>query len=540
LRKLTLVLIALLIVATIAGATGVLLIGAHYRSPDGAEGRIYPGVTVGGVNVEGLTRAEAVAQVTRTLPGPEQTGLTIHAGGQIWQMTWAVVGQGHDANAAVDAAYRVGTEQPWWLGALSVIRPYTVAIEVPLVGADDARVRGFVERIAERIEVAPQDATLTIHDGQITGTPAREGQVLDVDTATVQVLEALAAGATAVNLPTTPVPARVASPEPALSQAQALARRSLTVVVNDPLVLPGDPKGTPDEPVTPGFRAEFVADGDQIARWLRVVQVDDAFHINFDVLGIRSWVESLAEQMDAARMLDVDGTTAQIAQRLRAGEDLRIVARVHHPSSTYTVKGGDTFFDIAFNHGFPQWHLEKANPDVDPGLINIGQVLVIPSIDTLFPHPLVEAKRIEIDLPTQTLRAFEDDALVLELRISSGISSTPTLQGQFQVLFKEEMAFAPRWRLDMPYFMGFYEERAGFFNGIHELPITAYGVRLSSGVLGYPASYGCIIVGREVAQELFEWTEVGTLVRVHGVAPGTPFGRETLQDIAPLVTEPES
>jgi LysM repeat protein len=538
LRKLLLLFVGLLCVAVIGGIAGILLIGADYRAPDG-EGRIYPGVTIRGMSVEGFTRREAVSKVTATLPVPEQTGLTISAGGQTWNMTWAAVGQAYDVTSAVDAAYLVGAEQPWWLGAYFVLRPHNVELDVPLTPADPTRVRAYVERIAERVELAPQDATLTLDGSRITGTPSREGQVLDVDQATTQVLEALAAGAPTVELATTPVLARILSPEPALSRAQALARLSFTLVVDDPLVLRSDPKGTPDAPVTPGYRAEFVADGNQIAHWLRLSQRDGAYQIDFDVMAIRAWVESVAGEIDPARLLDVDGTTARIAQTLRAGGEPRISVRVSHPSSTYTVKGGDTFFDIAYNHGFPQWHLEKANPDVDPGLIDIGQQLVIPSLDTLFPHPLIEGKRIEIDLPTQTLRAFEAEAMVFELRISSGISSTPTLQGQFQVLFKEEMAFAPRWRLDMPFFMGFYEEREGFFNGIHELPITAYGVRLSSGVLGYPASYGCIIVGRDVAQELFEWSEVGTLVRVRGVAPGTPFGRPTLLDIAPLIDDPE-
>jgi len=165
------------------------------------------------------------------------------------------------------------------------------------------------------------------------------------------------------------------------------------------------------------------------------------------------------------------------------------------------------------------------------------RIPTIPSIDVLFPHPLVDGKRIEIDLPTQTLRAyegtFESEAQVFEFRISSGISTTPTLAGQFQVLFKEEMAFAQRWRLDMPYFMGFYEEGEDFYNGIHELPITSYGVRLSRGVLGWPASYGCIILDIEDAEALYNWAPVGTLVQVHGVAPGTPFGQQTLLDIAP-------
>ncbi len=95
------------------------------------------------------------------------------------------------------------------------------------------------------------------------------------------------------------------------------------------------------------------------------------------------------------------------------------------------------------------------------------------------------------------------------------------------------MAFAQRWHLDMPYFMGFYAEGEDFYNGIHELPITSYGTRLSPYVLGWPASYGCIILNVGDAEALYNWADLGTLVRVNGVAPGTPFGQQTLEDIAP-------
>ena len=272
--------------------------------------------------------------------------------------------------------------------------------------------------------------------------------------------------------------------------------------------------------------------------WLRIVTRNDRFHLNVSPLAIRQWIAALAPLVGEERVLDVDTTTARIAIALRGGGH-RAEARIRHPETVYVVQPGDVFYDIAYLHGFPQWRLEQANPDVDPGVIDVGQVLTLPSIDVLFPLPLVPGKRIEVDLPTQSAIAYENDSVVFELAISTGISTTPTLAGQFQILFKEEDAHARRWSLDMPYFMGFYEEGEDFFNGFHELPITSYGTRLSRGVLGYPASYGCIILDVEDAEALYRWADIGTLVRVHGVAPGTPFGQQTLNDIAPLTGEPE-
>lgn len=544
-HPLKLALAGLLITAVIAGVAGVLLVGANYRPPDGAEGLIYPGVSVAGVPIAGLTRNRAAAVVAAALPHPEETELAIEAGDQSWQLTWAAAGQGHDVSAAVETAYAAGAARPWWLGAFYHLRPLNVDVPVPQIPADPDRVRGFVAAIADAVAVAPQDAALIIAGDEVSSTPAQEGRYLEVETATQQVLAALKASAQQVSLATTPIAPRYTSPEPALSQARFLAQQTLTVVVHDPVILPGDAaaewEATPGviTPPPPGYHAEFATDSSQILRWLRIRKKAPGLELGFDVMGIRDWVDSLAGQIDPLRILDVDATTVRVAQTLRAGGGLRINAVIHHTPITYTVDYGDTFFDIAFYHGFPQWHLERANPDVEPGLIDVGQKLVIPSIDTLMPHPLVEGKRIDIDLPTQTLRAWDEDTLAFELRISSGMSKTPTIQGQFQILFKEESAFAQRWHLDMPYFMGFYEEGEGYFNGIHELPITSYGTRLSAGVLGYPASYGCIIVAEGAAKELFAWADIGTLVAVHGVAPGTPFGRETLEDIAPLIEPPE-
>jgi len=225
------------------------------------------------------------------------------------------------------------------------------------------------------------------------------------------------------------------------------------------------------------------------------------------------------------RLLDANETLTRIVAALSAGEH-QAQARIRHPEGTYVVQPGDNFFDIAYGFGFPQWRLEEANPDVDPEALAIGMEMVIPSIDVLFPHPLVPGKRIEISLPEQRLRAYEEGQMVYDFTCSSGMTSTPTIAGQFQVLFKEPSAYASRWSLEMPYFMAVYQEGPDFANGIHELPITSYGKRLWAGVLGWPASYGCIILDIGDAEVLYNWAPVGTLVRITGVAPGTPAYEE--------------
>ena len=529
-RTLRIVASALLVLAILGTVAAALVTSDHYRT------RIFPGVFVvtadapgGAIDLGGLTRGAAQARLAAGITSPDQRPLTIQVGDDTWQLKWSNLGLSYDINVAVQAALDIGRDRPWWLGFSRALWPVRATVALPIIPADPGLARGYAEDIAAEVAALPQDATLSIAGGRISATPAQDGRQLDVDTATAKILDAIAGAATSVELTPDPLLPQVPTAEPALGQATALLSEPFVLIVDDPLT------GDPD---LGSFRREFAADPQSIGSWLRPIWQGDEMQLNVDVWAVRDWVETVSPQLGEERTLDVDGTTARVVEALRTPTH-QAAALVRHSAMPYVVQSGDTFYDIAYLHGFPQWQLEQANPDVDPGQIDVGQVLTIPSIDVLFPHPLVEGKRIEIDLPTQTLRAYENEAQVFTFSVSSGISTTPTLAGQFEVLFKEDMAFAQRWSLDMPYFMAFYEEGDGFFNGIHELPITSYGARLSPYVLGWPASYGCIILDVGDAEALYSWAPLGTLVRVDGVAPGTPFGQETLLDIAPLVETEE-
>jgi len=309
---------------------------------------------------------------------------------------------------------------------------------------------------------------------------------------------------------------RLSEPEPATTLARSLLAQPFTLVAEDPLT---------------DYRAEsiFRAPPERVATWLLAVPeyTEDTARMALEVdeEAVRAWLGEIAPQLGPERLLDANETLTRIVAALSAGEH-QAQARIRHPEGTYVVQPGDNFFDIAYGFGFPQWRLEEANPDVDPEALAIGMEMVIPSIDVLFPHPLVPGKRIEISLPEQRLRAYEEGQMVYDFTCSSGMTSTPTIAGQFQVLFKEPSAYASRWSLEMPYFMAVYQEGPDFANGIHELPITSYGKRLWAGVLGWPASYGCIILDIGDAEVLYNWAPVGTLVRITGVAPGTPAYEE--------------
>lgn len=499
---------------------------------------ILPGVRVRDIDLSGLTLDEAADALTRALPTPETQGVTAQAAGQAWAITWADAGQHYDVEATARAAYTVGRDTDGKAPLLAGLRPQNITLEPVLFSADPTLVTAFLQNIATTLDTLPVNAQLALDGSTIVATPGQPGQQLDVEASAARVLRAFADGTSTVELVLTIIPPTIAVAEPALTQAQAWLAQPFTLVVDDPLVFGvdlTDNEAVAAQPLT-GYRVEFTAPPERVAAWFEPRPSSDSIKLTFVGAAVRAWVEEVAPQLDENRQLVIGDTVQNVLTALYEGQH-QAMARVRHPERVYVVEPGDTLSLIAYNHMIPLYQVRLANPDVDPGAIDVGQEIVIPSVDVLLPYPLVPGKRIEISLPEQTMRVFENDTQIFTLTVSTGISRTPTIPGQFQILFKEDAAFAQRWSLDMPYFMGVYEEDEGFFNGIHELPTTHYGVRLSRGVLGWPASFGCIIVDEGEAKTLFDWADIGTLVRITGYAPGTPSWQQTLADLAPLTPD---
>lgn len=476
-------------------------------------GHIYPGISVAGIPLGGLTPSEAERRLATQLPNPRTIPLNLRAGEHVWTIFWDDVGQRYDVAGTAERAFRLGREGDVFSRVIAFWRLHLKGqpIEPLTVAADPARVERLLQQAATLIAVPPIEAELRFTADGIVAVEGRAGQALDVPASVARVLEALRSGAAEVELVLDSVKPRLVHPEPAYAQARQILAQPFTLIADDP---PTD------------YYAEFVASPAEIAGWLQVVpeytNADAQLLLKFDPHAMTTWLSAIAPQMGATRTLVLTETLAAMNDALSRGEH-QARAHIRHPETRYIVQPGDTLFDIAFRHGFPRWRLEQANPDINPEALEIGQEIIIPSLDVLFPHPIVPGKRIEISLPEQKLRAYENGRLVYEFTCSSGMSRTPTIAGVFQVLMKEPLAYAPRWNLQMPYFLGIYLEGPNFYNGIHELPITADGRRLWAGVLGWPASYGCIILNIGDAETLYNWAPVGTLVRIRGVAPGTPL-----------------
>jgi lipoprotein-anchoring transpeptidase ErfK/SrfK len=232
-----------------------------------------------------------------------------------------------------------------------------------------------------------------------------------------------------------------------------------------------------------------------------------------DLEAVRAYVEGQADLIEPERHVEVDSVVKAVAQAM-VEEDSGVSFRVYHRPTTHTVQLGETLASIARDHGFPYPWLEQANPGVEA--LHPGQVIAIPSPDVLLPLPVAWHKRIVISIQQQRMWAYEWDKLAWEWTVSTGIPSSPTSPGVFQVQEHEENAYAASWDLWMPYFIGIYRPvpTASFMNGFHGFPTRDGTTLLWTGNLGYPVTYGCILVSTNNAAHLYGWAEPGVIVEI--------------------------
>jgi LysM repeat protein len=191
-------------------------------------------------------------------------------------------------------------------------------------------------------------------------------------------------------------------------------------------------------------------------------------------------------------------------------------------TAVHIVQRGEFLARIAWRYGTTSSAIARANNLVNPSLIYVGQRLIIPTTgtppaDTGTPGDAPSGpassgeKWIDVNLSTQTLRAYEGNQVVYTALVSTGISRYPTPAGTYQIQRKywyDDMTGGSRAAGDyyylpnVPYCMYYY---AGY---------SLHGTYWHSN-FGTPMSHGCTNLSIPDAAWLFNWAPLGTRVVNH-------------------------
>lgn len=130
--------------------------------------------------------------------------------------------------------------------------------------------------------------------------------------------------------------------------------------------------------------------------------------------------------------------------------------------------------------------------------------------DPLSAEPKKLTKSIVIDTKKQELYQQLNGITIRTHTVSTGKPSMPTTKGEYKIGNKAKRAWSKTYGLWMPYWMSL----GGTRMGIHELPEWPNGYKEGANHLGVAVSHGCIRLGIQAAEIVYNWTELGTKVIV--------------------------
>lgn len=181
-------------------------------------------------------------------------------------------------------------------------------------------------------------------------------------------------------------------------------------------------------------------------------------------------------------------------------------------AQTYTVRRGDTLASIARRYGTTVERLAALNSIRDTSLIRVGQRLVVQGSAPQSAQPAASgAKKFVVDISEQRCYRYQGNQLLNTWLCSTGMNNA-TRTGTFRVQSKLTKAYGSAWNIWMPYWLGIYW--AGpVENGIHGLPWKANtGTKIWAGLVGRPATYGCVMLKDGPMKTLWQWADIGTKV----------------------------
>jgi vancomycin resistance protein YoaR len=248
-------------------------------------GRIFPGVSVAGVDLSGLKPSDAAVKLSQTLSYPINGKLLFRDGEKAWVATPAELGMVFDPSFSAVTAYGLGRSDGVF-GALSgQIRARGAGVSVPPVIVFDERVAfQYLNQIALQVNQPVIEASLHLEGTEVVAKPGQVGRELKMEATLIY----LAAQLQTFSDGEVPLVVQEIPPQILDVSAQAdMARRILSQQLT--LVVPGAGTGGP---------GPFVYDVQILANLLGVQRVDGGVQVVLNPNGLREMLEPVKMRTD--------------------------------------------------------------------------------------------------------------------------------------------------------------------------------------------------------------------------------------------------
>ena len=318
-------------------------------------GRIFPGVSVAGVDLSGLTRDEAAVKLNQTLSYPISGKILFRDGEQVWVASPAELGMVFDPSSSAATAYGLGRSGGLF-GALSgqMQARGSGALVPPVIIFDQRVAFQYLSQIGAQINQPVTEASLQLEGVNVVAKPGQVGRELKIE-ATLIFL-----GAQLQTFTDGEVPLVVQELQPQILDVSAQADTARQILSQPlTLVIPNATDGDPGpyvydtqilanllgvQRVQQGNQAgvQVVLDSNGLRNLLLPVkaQLDRApsnakFIFNDDTLQL-----DLMEDSSVGRTMDVDASIAAINDALLQGEhSVSLVINEAQPEVPGTATG---------------------------------------------------------------------------------------------------------------------------------------------------------------------------------------------------------
>lgn len=141
-----------------------------------SNGKVHPGVTVGGVAVGGMKPATAQSALEKQLPAKASKPVTLTYGEKKWSVAPADLSVTFAYADLVDSAMSVGRDESLGSSVLQRLSAWTGGATLPApVVVDQAKLDALLDTVGSDVDVAPKDAEVVVKATSATVESAADG-----------------------------------------------------------------------------------------------------------------------------------------------------------------------------------------------------------------------------------------------------------------------------------------------------------------------------------------------------------------------------
>lgn len=248
-------------------------------------GRIFPGVSVAGVDLSGLTPAEAAVKLNQTLSYPVSGKILFRDGEKAWVATPAELGMVFDPSSSAMSAYQLGRSGGLFDALSGQIKARAHGAYVQPVIVFDQRVAyQYLRQIGLQVDQPVREAGLSLEGMNVIATPGQIGRELKMEATLVYL------GAQLQTFSDGEVPLVIQEVQPQVIDVSAQAEVARQIL-SQPLTIVVPNAGA----VNPG---PFVYDVQILANMLGVQKTESGVQVVLNTTGLSEMLQPVKMRTD--------------------------------------------------------------------------------------------------------------------------------------------------------------------------------------------------------------------------------------------------